>query len=344
MSTTKILVTGANGFIASEIIHQLLEQGKHVVGTVRSLSKAETLKSKYRRYYDSGKLSFVTLNLSNPEDFTSILSQDKSITIVIHTAQPMPFEARNDPIAEIVEPSVKSVKKLLDAIEQQPQVKRLVFTSSDVAIFNHTLPAGSSVLTEQSWISTEIDDVRSDLLSAYSVAKKEGEKAIYEYFETHKDSHFIAKVVCPPDIFGPIDQGYNGGEIGNGTMKFLYSIWTGSALLPEALGEGGWYTDVRDIASAHIQAADPNETPDTVSRYVVVKEKFSFSLVSKIFREKFGDKNPNIYEDKTEHDPEKLDIPNFDFSETNKDIKFKYNVSFEDSIYAVGKQFLEMSS
>jgi NADPH-dependent methylglyoxal reductase len=340
--TAKILVTGANGFIAGEIIHQLLDQGKHVVGTVRSLGKAETLITKYRQHYDSGMLSFVTLNLSDPDEFAPILSQDKSISIVIHTAQPMPFTAREDPIAEIVEPSVQSVKKLLDVLESQPQIKRLVFTSSNVALYNHTLKAAKDVLTEKSWVATEIGDVRSDLLNAYSVAKKEAEKVIYHYFETHKNSHFIAKVVCPPYIFGPIDQGYIGGDIENGTMKFLYAIWTGSAL-PDALGEGGWYTDVRDIASAHIQAADSNQTDDTVSRYVVVKDKFSFSQASKIFRQKFGDKNSNIYVDKTESDPDKLDIPDFDFSETNKQIMFKYNVSFEDSLYAVGKQFFEMS-
>ncbi len=35
----KILVTGATGFVASHLIHQLLAQNYQVVGTVRSLAK-----------------------------------------------------------------------------------------------------------------------------------------------------------------------------------------------------------------------------------------------------------------------------------------------------------------
>lgn len=37
----KVLVTGASGYIASHLIHQLLQKEYHVVGTVRSLANKE---------------------------------------------------------------------------------------------------------------------------------------------------------------------------------------------------------------------------------------------------------------------------------------------------------------
>lgn len=37
----KVLVTGASGYIASHLIHQLLQKGYHVVGTVRSLANKD---------------------------------------------------------------------------------------------------------------------------------------------------------------------------------------------------------------------------------------------------------------------------------------------------------------
>ena len=37
----KVLVTGASGYIASHLIHQLLQKEYHVVGTVRSLANKD---------------------------------------------------------------------------------------------------------------------------------------------------------------------------------------------------------------------------------------------------------------------------------------------------------------
>jgi hypothetical protein len=59
MST--VLVTGANGFVASEVIYQLLQQGKKDIGTVRGENRISGLKRSFQ-----SKLKLANWHLSMP--------------------------------------------------------------------------------------------------------------------------------------------------------------------------------------------------------------------------------------------------------------------------------------
>lgn len=48
----KVLVTGANGFIAVWVVKSLLDQGYSVRGTVRSASKSKHLQELFSKYGD----------------------------------------------------------------------------------------------------------------------------------------------------------------------------------------------------------------------------------------------------------------------------------------------------
>ena len=56
VSTGKVLVTGANGYVAAWVVKALLEQGFAVRGTVRSEGKSTHLRSLFKSYGD--KLEF----------------------------------------------------------------------------------------------------------------------------------------------------------------------------------------------------------------------------------------------------------------------------------------------
>ena len=62
---SKVLVTGANGFIAIFIVQQLLQEGYSVRGTVRNATKGEHLKKIFAEYGD--KLEIVEV-----PDFTNV--------------------------------------------------------------------------------------------------------------------------------------------------------------------------------------------------------------------------------------------------------------------------------
>lgn len=62
---SKILVSGANGFIAVWLIRSLLEQGYSVRGTVRSMEKSAFLVDMFKSYDDKFELVVV-------EDITKV--------------------------------------------------------------------------------------------------------------------------------------------------------------------------------------------------------------------------------------------------------------------------------
>jgi nucleoside-diphosphate-sugar epimerase len=55
----KVLVSGANGFIATWVIKSLLDRGYAVRGTVRSLDKGNHLKKVFEKYGDKLELVVV---------------------------------------------------------------------------------------------------------------------------------------------------------------------------------------------------------------------------------------------------------------------------------------------
>ena len=65
ITSGKILVTGANGYIAVWVVKKLLEKGFAVSGTVRSESKAPYLRELFKEYGDKFEVVIV-------EDITKV--------------------------------------------------------------------------------------------------------------------------------------------------------------------------------------------------------------------------------------------------------------------------------
>ncbi len=81
ISTGKVLVTGANGYVAAWVVKALLEQGFAVRGTVRSDSKANHLRSLFKSYGDKLEFTIVDdiVKVSRPiRDFRTIIPSDIS--------------------------------------------------------------------------------------------------------------------------------------------------------------------------------------------------------------------------------------------------------------------------
>jgi hypothetical protein len=88
-SPAKVLVTGANGFLATWVVKKYLEAGYSVRGTVRSLSKSAFLNDKFAHYGERFELVVV-------EDITKDGAFDeavKGVDAIAHTASPFHFKA-----------------------------------------------------------------------------------------------------------------------------------------------------------------------------------------------------------------------------------------------------------
>ena len=68
----KLLVTGASGFVAASLMHELLNNGYEVVGTVRSEASANNIRKTHAKH--GTNLSFVIV-----EDFSIPGAFDKAV-------------------------------------------------------------------------------------------------------------------------------------------------------------------------------------------------------------------------------------------------------------------------
>ena len=90
MTKGKILLTGANGFVAVHIITVLLEKGYTVVGTVRSQSKIPYLEAKFN---GNPNLKFaIVQDITTPDAFGPVLKEYK-FDHVLHTSSPFTLVA-----------------------------------------------------------------------------------------------------------------------------------------------------------------------------------------------------------------------------------------------------------
>lgn len=115
-----ILVTGANGYVASVAIQVFLQRGYCVRGTVRSLASNAWMKT-----YFGPKFELVEVpDIYAPDAFQRSL---KGVDGVAHIAMNMDMNPRNH---AIIEQTVQSNLQLLEAAALEPSIKSVVITSS----------------------------------------------------------------------------------------------------------------------------------------------------------------------------------------------------------------------
>ncbi len=217
----KVLVSGANGYIAVWILQKLLDQGYTVRGTVRSERSLPHLKQLFAKYGD--KLEFVIV-----EDITKVCTtfslrrvranetlQDgafdeavKGVDAVLHTASPFHFDAVEP--KEIIDPAVLGTTSILESVRKcAPQVKRVVILSSVAAVMDHVAFPGPSHRSEKDWNEgsiTKCETLGTDAHPGdkYLASKTLAERAAWEFVKTHRDEvNFDLVALNPPYVHGP---------------------------------------------------------------------------------------------------------------------------------------------
>ncbi|KAK9809557.1 hypothetical protein WJX73_001526 [Symbiochloris irregularis] len=144
------VVTGASGFVATQLIKQLLEKGYTVRGTVRSVKnrrKIESLQTLAEAL--PGNLELREADLMQRGSFDEAIA---GADYVFHTASPY-FATADDPQRDLVDPSVKGTTNVLGSVSKSKStIKRVIMTSS-VAAVNITgeKPSKGDRFTEEDW-------------------------------------------------------------------------------------------------------------------------------------------------------------------------------------------------
>ena len=271
-------VSGATGFIAQHIVKQLLEKGYNVVGSVRSESKGEKLKKNFGANFSYE----IVEDLETVGAFDRALKKHPEVTVFLHTASPITFQAEDNE-KDIILPAINGTVNVLKAIKSSaPQVIKVIITSSCVTQFDGVdLSAATS---EDTWNSISYERAKQDGLGAYIGSKTFAEKAAIEFVENEKPKYTVS-TIHPVVVFGPqvFDLEAEGDlNLSNNFVSGLLKLKASEgAELPSSDGP---FVDVRDVAAAHLIAI---EKPSNGLRVLTYSEGFTNQKLLNILNKNF---------------------------------------------------------
>ncbi|CAG8898754.1 unnamed protein product [Penicillium egyptiacum] len=272
---TLVLVTGANGFIASHTVDQLLKKGFKVRGTVRA--PKPWLNAFFDEKYGEGR--FETVTVKNIGDVQELENAMQGVGGVIHMATDLTFSS--DPHA-VIPWVTDAVRKVLEAASRTKTAQRVVLTSSSRAAYMSSRGSTKGVRVDgSSWNEASIEAAWDPMtpedakpFAVYSASKTECEKAAWAWMRDNQP-HFEFNTVLPDFNTGRILH----PEIAGSTMGYVRTLLKGdpsvfdrlpprkipfSLSLSSLLSLCGnslicrspaeWYVDVEDTARLHVIA------------------------------------------------------------------------------------------
>ncbi|KAG5539102.1 hypothetical protein RHGRI_019604 [Rhododendron griersonianum] len=262
-----VCVTGASGFIASWLVNLLLQRGYTVKASVRNPNDQRKIEHLLALDGAKERLHLFQADLLEEGSFDSIVDGCEG---VFHTASPVQFSV-TDPQAELIDPAVKGTINVLRSCAKVPSVKRVVLTSSMAAVAYNRYMLSPGVLVDETWFSDPSFCEESKLW--YQLSKTLAEEAAWKFA---KEYGIDMVTINPRWVIGPLLQ-----PTVNSTVEVFLDLINGAKSFPNATYR---WTDVRDVANAHIQAF---EIPSASGRYCVVNKSAHFSEVVRILQELF---------------------------------------------------------
>src|SRR5258708_28723392 len=111
----RVLLTGANGFVGSHILDQLLSLGHSVRSIVRSEAKAKQVLSDFPNY--GSKLDFgIVPGITAPGAFDKVVQSTPPFDTVIHTASPFLYRVISHN-REFLDPPITRSQEILQTVK-----------------------------------------------------------------------------------------------------------------------------------------------------------------------------------------------------------------------------------
>jgi nucleoside-diphosphate-sugar epimerase len=295
-----VIVTGANGYIGSNVVDQLLTNGYRVRGTVRKLEKSRWMVPLLEGKYGTGNFELVEVpDMAAAGAFDGIV---KGASGFIHVATPV--MQSYDP-NEAVPMVVNGILHVLQACYKESGIKRVVMTSSSTAAAN---PQPNKVFTmdEKTWNTSAVEAAWAPppyeglqrRLDVYSASKTQSEQAAWKFMEEQKPG-FVLNTVLPNANIGHIlsveHQGYPS------TAGWVRALWDGFEGHKDLeYNPPQYYINVQDNARVHVAALIfPDVNGERLFSFAY---PFNWNDILAVFRKlypgrKFIDDYPNLGRD-----------------------------------------------
>ncbi|WP_205727869.1 NAD-dependent epimerase/dehydratase family protein [Flammeovirga pectinis] len=272
-----VMITGATGYVAGRIVEKLLMEGLTIHAPVRNPDNKEKL-----HYLNAiaekseGTIKYFKADLLTEGSYEEAM---QGCELVYHTASPF-ITTVKDAEKDLVAPALIGTKNVLNSVNKVESVKRVVLTSSCVAIIGDAkdlLPLPNQTADENVWNKTS-----SVKHQPYNYSKTVAELAAWEINKAQGRWDLV--VINPSFVLGPginpksTSESFNiMKQIGDGTLK---------------MGAPGLHigiVDVRDLAIAHYNAGF---TPEAEGRHIISNESLTLLEMVDLLRDKYGANYP----------------------------------------------------
>ncbi len=271
-----IAVTGATGYVASWVVHELLTRGATVRATVRDPNKAEKVEYLHAMAKAlPGSLELFAADLLQEGSFAKAID---GCATVIHTASPFIYGKIKDAQTQLVDPALLGTRNVLRQVDATESVRRVVLTSSVVAIYGDVADAAErgGTLTEAHWNETSTLEH-----NPYNYSKTVAEREAWKLADAQERWRLV--VINPAFVMGPsLPPSRRSGA----SQKFMRDTIDGSLRFGTIDQMSGW-VDVRDVAKAHVEAA---LREDAEGRHILCAKTGTFLEAGKIIKDALGDR------------------------------------------------------
>ncbi|HAP77568.1 MAG TPA: aldehyde reductase [Acidimicrobiaceae bacterium] len=272
------LVTGATGYIARQVIVQLLDGGHTVRGTARSTSSLDQLRADLTPHLADpaaiSRFSLVAADLTSDAGWADAVA---GCDVVHHVASPLPA-APPKHADELIVPARDGTLRVLRAA-LAAGVQRVVLTSSIAAIL-YGVDRRGRVFSEADWSNPD-----GPRIGAYEQSKTIAERAAWAFIEQEAAGRMELATVNPGLVIGPM-IGDAMSTSNEAVKKLMRREFPACPDLTYAI------VDVRDVAAAHVAAMN---APDAAGqRYLCALDSHSLRDMAAILHEEYGPRGYRI--------------------------------------------------
>lgn len=259
MNNRIVLLTGAAGFLGSNICQQLLEKGEKV--------RALVLRGDKSAKYIPEDVEIVYGDLCDVESLEAFFTIPADMTsVIIHCASMVTVDPTYN--EKLMAVNVTGTRNILTKCLAHPECKKLVYVSSTGAI--PELPKGTRI--------KEVDKFEpfdsTKVVGAYSLSKA---KASQMVLDTVRVMGLNACIVHPSGILGPNDHAV--GETTNTLIKII------KGEMPIGMEGSFNLCDVRDLAAGTIAAIDKGRKGEC---YILANEEVTLKELSHMLHAECG--------------------------------------------------------
>eukprot|EP00762_Andalucia_godoyi_P004745 ANDGO_03605.mRNA.1 Tetraketide alpha-pyrone reductase 1 len=270
MAASRVVVTGASGFIAVQLVDALLQKGYRVHGTVRSFSNTEKLAPLQSLPKSKEKLKLFEADLVNPGSFSAAIQGTDG---VFHTASPFflsGVQTLDDAEARLIKPALDGTREVLKTCKSLG-VRRVVLTSSTAAVA--VRKDNVAAFDENTW--SDVEYMRAAKVW-YPLSKTLAERAAWDEFGRPGAGNLDLRVVNPCLVTGPLLTTHL-----NTSHEMILGYLNGSrTTIPNSTVP---LVDVRDVVQTHVAAFENDAAAG--HRHLCVSEVVHWEDICNILRE-----------------------------------------------------------